>query len=188
MRLLACIFVLAFSTASYGNGLLQSAISSYSSWKMIEDGYKKDCEKDAVELSTSVASPKTMVGASLRNLRQLHIPTALSYKSTLDADTKSKLESIDKAAKTKALEVLKVTKKIPLEIAEKSSGLGLVHDAELIPQDFLKKFDYKKSCECVRNTQNIARDEAEYNKLTVQEFMIRTDHNKAKCFVQNASL
>ncbi len=181
-------FILPFCSASYAGPMLQSTISSYSSWKMTQEGYKKDCDKDSEKLSAATLDPKTMLGATQRNLRQTYIPTTIIYKSKLDSDTKNKLDAIDAAAKTKALEVLKVSKKLPVELAQKSTGLGLTTDAQLTPSDFLKKFDYKKSCECLRNTQNVARDEAEYNKLTVEEFMVREEQNRVKCFVQNATL
>jgi len=188
LRIIVCVSILACSPAIGGAAMLQKAVTPYSSWSGTEAAFRKDCAADGAQLSGPAADPKTMVGATMRNLRQMYIPTALAFKASLDSETKNKLEAIDKAAKAKALEVLKVSKKFPLELAQKSSGLGLTSEAQLVPEDFLQKFNYREACECLHNTQNVARDEAEYNALTAEEFMIRQEHNKVKCFVQNATL
>lgn len=188
MQLITLGFLLVAASSSFGSSVLQSLVTKYPSWKATEDRLQKNCAQDGAKLSTSAADPKTMVGSAIRNQRQMHIPTALMFKSTLDRDTASKLDAIDRVAKARAMEILKASKKFPLELAQKSSGLGLTREADLTPEDFLQNFDYIKSCQCLHNTQNVARDEAEYNQLTVQEFLLRTEHNKAKCFVQSASL
>jgi hypothetical protein len=185
--LLVFIFMSAFHNAQAG-APLQSTVQSYSSWKAIHEGYSKDCAGDAKQLSTPNVDPKTMQGATIQNLRWTYIPTTIMYKDKLDATTLQKLNQIDKVAKEKALEVLKTSKKMPLEIAQKSTGLGLVTDAKLTPENFLRSFNYKSACECLHNTANVVNGEPEYNKLSMQDFMIREEHNKVKCFVQNASL
>ena len=63
----------------------------------------------------------------------------------------------------------------------------MVTDAKLTPENFLKSFNYKSACECLHNTNNVAT-EAEYSKLSMQDFMVREENNKVKCFVQDASL
>ncbi len=184
---LILIFLFGFQNVQAG-GPLQSTMQSYSAWKSIHDGYKKDCEGDAKMLSSTNVDPKTMQGSTIQNLRWTYIPTTIMYKDTLDSATLQKLNQIDKAAKDKAIEALKVSKKIPLELAQKSTGLGLVTDAKLTPENFLKSFQYKNACECLHNPQNVVSGEAEYNKLSVQDFMVREENNKVKCFVQNATL
>lgn len=179
--------VFIFSNESFSSGMLQSTVKTYSSWKQIKDAQMKDCKNEA-SLSQTSPDPKTMVGATIRNRRQLYIPTTLTFKAQLDSSVKAKLEAIDKLAKAKAIDVLKVSKKFPLELAEKSTGLGLTSEADLTPQDFLKKFDYQRACECLNNTQNIAKDEASYNKIAAQAFMIKEEHNKVKCFTDHAEI
>lgn len=184
-----CLFVcLSTLRVVYAGYPPQSTISSYSSWKVHHDAFIKDCEADAKKLSSTNVDPKTMVGATIQNLRWTYIPTTIMYKEKLDPATLQKLNQIDKVAKEKALEVLKNTKKIPFELAQKSTGLGLVTDAKITQENFLKSFNYKSACECLHNTLNIVSGEAEYNKIDSMDFMIREENHKVKCFVQNATL
>lgn len=183
----AAVVCLSAIQNAYAGYPLQSTVQSYSSWKAIHDGYMKDCEGDAKQLSTANVDPKTMQGATIQNLRWTYITTTIMYKDKLDASTLQKLNQIDKAAKDKALEVLKTSKKLPIEVAQKSTGLGLVIDAKLTPENFLRSFNYKSACECLHNTNNVAT-EAEYSKINVMDFLVREENNKVKCFVQNASL
>jgi hypothetical protein len=180
-----------------------SSIESYSNWKKVKDMYRKDCDTDAAKFLKGPTDKKSMIGADNHRQMELYIPANL-IKTDLDSMTSSRLAQIEQLAKSKALDVFKkeaeeLRTKSPqnpntaseIANAEKKlsamSGFQAASHANLIPDDFLKKFDYAKACHCQKNSENIAKDENTYNSLSYSDLMKLEDLNKIKCFVQSAT-
>lgn len=210
MKIYLLLSVLSLSVAAGAQNIKVSEIKAYGSWKALLEGQLKDCENDARELSQPLPPEKTMKNTTIRNLRWLYIPSSLSNKLSLEGGVLSKFKSIDEAALKKVNEVLKkqesqaqskveaasdkdkveynlLLAKVKSQI-QRQSGLASAKQLNFIPEDFLKKFDYLKACQCQNNSRAMASDEATYNEMKYVDFMAKEESHKVRCFVENATL
>lgn len=172
------LLILVFSVQlSFAEEIKANSVKTYSAWKNINDLFLKDC---ASESSTQK-----------RLLKSLHVPTITLNREGVSRAILLKYDAIEKMAKSKGLAALKKSPKAALYTAErvrKTNGFALADDAGLVPEDYLKSFDYKMSCECRNTAGNIAADEAAYNRLTYMEFMKLEERNKLVCFTKSAGI
>ena len=170
-------------------GLTASSVESYSAWVKKNETFLKDCASDSAELQKPT-SPGTMLRTQQKNLKSLHIPTLQLNREGLPSDVLTKYDAIERLAKGKALSALKQSPKAKMfseDQLKKTNGFALAMEADLVPEDYLRSFDYKKSCECRYTSSNIVTDETTYSTLPYEEFMKREERNRIVCLVKSAS-
>ncbi len=178
MILRASLLLLVFSAQlSFAEEIKANAVQTYSEWKTKNDLSLKDCASES--------------NTQKRLLKSLHVPTITLNREGVSRSILLKYDAIEKVAKAKGLAAIKKSPKAALytdERVRKTNGFALADDAGLIPEDYLKSFDYKKSCECRYTAGNIAADEAAYNRLTYLEFMKLEESNRLVCFTKSAGI
>jgi|GEM_PF-5901762 len=178
MILRMSLLLLVFSAQlSFAEEIKANSVQTYSEWKTKRDLFFKDCASES--------------NTQKRLLKSLHVPTITLNREGVSRAILLKYDAIEKVAKAKGLAAIKKSPKAALYTAErvrKTNGFALADDAGLVPEDYLKSFDYKKSCECRYTAGNIAADEAAYNKLTYLEFMNLEERNRLVCFTKSAGI
>jgi hypothetical protein len=170
-------------------GLTASSVEPYSAWVKKNEAFLKDCASEGIELQKTT-TPGTMLGTQQKNIKSQHIPTLQLNREGLPSDVLTKYDAIERLAKGKALSALKQSPKAKMfseDRIKKTNGFALAMEADLVPEDYLRSFDYKKSCECRYTSSNIVPDETTYNTLPYQEFMKREERNRIVCLVKSAS-
>ena len=179
LNLKCCLMFLLFfvfnSQVSFAEEITANSIQTFSEWKAKNDSFLKGCASES--------------NTQKRILKTLHVPTITLNREGVARSILLKYDAIEKMAKAKGLAAIKKSPKAALYTAErvrKTNGFALADDAGLVPEDYLKSFDYKMSCECRYTTGNIAADEAAYNRLTYTEFMKLEERNQLVCFTKSA--
>jgi hypothetical protein len=183
------IFLTLYSSGARAE-LMQKSVKSYTDWKLTNDMFLKGCSTDASELQKPT-QPGTMQHTQQKNLKIMHVPTLQLNRDGISSDILSKLDNIDTLAKTKAVVILKNSKKASIyteDAIQKTNGRALALEADLVPEDYLRSFDYKTSCVCRYTSNNIASDETAYNKISASEFIKLEDRNRLTCFAKSASI
>lgn len=171
------LFLVLSARLSFAEEIKANAVQTYSEWKIKNDLLLKDCASES--------------NTQKRLLKSLHVPTITLNREGVSRSILVKYDAIEKVAKAKGLAAIKKSPKAALytdERVRKTNGFALADDAGLVPEDYLKSFDYKKSCECRYTSGNIAADEAVYNRLTYLEFMKLEERNRLVCFTKSAGI